>query len=170
MFQYVSIISVSTIPSRILFPRFTFQYVSIISLLSPRHSFLPEAHLHSNMFLLFLYISERLILCVQNLHSNMFLLFRLELLLKAGVIKIYIPICFYYFAVAYLTIVAGIIFTFQYVSIISMELTWISVRHRFIYIPICFYYFRYKFWASKCSKGNLHSNMFLLFLLAHLSR
>lgn len=31
MFQYVSIISVSTIPSRILFPRFTFQYVSIIS-------------------------------------------------------------------------------------------------------------------------------------------
>ena len=142
MFQYVSIISVSTIPSRILFPRFTFQYVSIISLLSPRHSFLPEAHLHSNMFLLF----------------------RLELLLKAGVIKIYIPICFYYFAVAYLTIVAGIIFTFQYVSIISMELTWISVRHRFIYIPICFYYFRYKFWASKCSKGNLHSNMFLLFL------
>ena len=148
MFQYVSIISVSTIPSRILFPRFTFQYVSIISLLSPRHSFLPEAHLHSNMFLLF----------------------RLELLLKAGVIKIYIPICFYYFAVAYLTIVAGIIFTFQYVSIISMELTWISVRHRFIYIPICFYYFRYKFWASKCSKGNLHSNMFLLFLLAHLSR
>ena len=142
MFQYVSIISVSTIPSRILFPRFTFQYVSIISLLSPRHSFLPEAHLHSNMFLLFLYIAERLILCVQNLHSNMFLLFRLELLLKAGVIKIYIPICFYYFAVAYLTIVAGIIFTFQYVSIISMELTWISVRHRFIYIPICFYYFR----------------------------
>lgn len=34
MFQYVSIISVSTIPSRILFPRFTFQYVSIISSLN----------------------------------------------------------------------------------------------------------------------------------------
>ena len=76
---------------------------------------------------------------------------------------IYIPICFYYFR--YFLNGCGLahLFTFQYVSIISMELTWISVRHRFIYIPICFYYFRYKFWASKCSKGNLHSNMFLLF-------
>ena len=97
MFQYVSIISVSTIPSRILFPRFTFQYVSIISLLSPRHSFLPEAHLHSNMFLLFLYIAERLILCVQNLHSNMFLLFRSCLFDYCCRNNIYIPICFYYF-------------------------------------------------------------------------
>lgn len=52
MFQYVSIISVSTIPSRILFPRFTFQYVSIILAL-----FLTLTtwirNLHSNMFLLF---------------------------------------------------------------------------------------------------------------------
>ena len=100
------------------------------------------AHLHSNMFLLFLYIAERLILCVQNLHSNMFLLFRLELLLKAGVIKIYIPICFYYFEIHILRIIFqqknlhsnmfllfptssfnsstfSSRFTFQYVSIIS---------------------------------------------------
>ena len=123
------------------------------------------------MFLLFQFLRYHHGFCFQDLHSNMFLLFPFYPLGTHSFQKlIYIPICFYYFAVAYLTIVAGIIFTFQYVSIISMELTWISVRHRFIYIPICFYYFRYKFWASKCSKGNLHSNMFLLFLLAHLSR
>ena len=54
---------------------FTFQYVSIISLLSPRHSFLPEAHLHSNMFLLFRDFLFLLLSLPTYLHSNMFLLF-----------------------------------------------------------------------------------------------
>ena len=77
-------------------------------------------------------------------------------------LKIYIPICFYYFkyAIAFLTIIQ--IFTFQYVSIISQHFIppYFLYHHlhsnmfllfhkchkpvilaKFIYIPICFYYF-----------------------------
>ena len=56
-------------------------------------------------------------------------------------LKIYIPICFYYFkyAIAFLTIIQ--IFTFQYVSIISNSMQETAYGWNRIYIPICFYYF-----------------------------
>ena len=183
MFQYVSIISVSTIPSRILFPRFTFQYVSIISqqcqkeaqftaiyipicfyyfcapiFLVPlsiiftfqyvfiiSQSALPKDitviciyipilfritnsiyatynhNLHSNMFLLFQLLVEQGYTDFENLHSNMFLLFLTSNLIKSLLDFIYIPICFYYFQDEHIFIENGISFTFQYVSIISVQ-------------------------------------------------
>ena len=96
MFQYVSIISVSTIPSRILFPRFTFQYVSIIS---------------------------------QQCQK------------EAQFTAIYIPICFYYFCAPIFLVPLSIIFTFQYVFIISQSALPKDITVICIYIPICFYYF-----------------------------
>ena len=118
MFQYVSIISVSTIPSRILFPRFTFQYVSIIS---------------------------------QQCQK------------EAQFTAIYIPICFYYFCAPIFLVPLSIIFTFQYVFIISQSALPKDITVICIYIPICFYYFFVREAAMRCDYFNLHSNMFLLF-------
>ena len=100
-------------------------------------------NLHSNMFLLFLcshfsrstfnhiYIpicfyyftispSERYN-SDMHLHSNMFLLFLTSNLIKSLLDFIYIPICFYYFQDEHIFIENGISFTFQYVSIISVQ-------------------------------------------------
>ena len=52
MFQYVSIISVSTPAKFAILTKFTFQYVSIISDLKIKY-LKQRSHLHSNMFLLF---------------------------------------------------------------------------------------------------------------------
>ena len=102
---------------------------------------------------------------VYNLHSNMFLLFHILFQKSNPCDVIYIPICFYYF--------------FSSKIFNKME--------RRIYIPICFYYFlflgspvllstRFTFqYVSIISKDwveylkgqcNLHSNMFLLFLVS----
>ena len=83
---------------------------------------------------------------------------------KSGWVHIYIPICFYYFRVSagndnekeirftfqYVSIISlqeilkarGYYkFTFQYVSIISRQTKEASNEAEAIYIPICFYYF-----------------------------
>ena len=99
--------------------------------------------------------------------------------------KIYIPICFYYFGIKRKYLCLYHLFTFQYVSIISPLPIMTSIlgkRFTFqyvsiisendgifdelftIYIPICFYYFFCVETGSSYSDGNLHSNMFLLFL------
>ena len=150
MFQYVSIISVSTIPSRILFPRFTFQYVSIISKSpplnpSPTAIYIPICfyyfalllllllqlliHLHSNMFLLFPSAFLSTSSSVSDLHSNMFLLFLESSQSKRFVKFIYIPICFYYFLPVFLSIQEWDKFTFQYVSIISEQTRKLNTEH-----------------------------------------
>ena len=113
-------------------------FQSISSLICPSNS-----NLHSNMFLLFLgtltggvgkfvvfTFQEVFIISyeelngnqyVYNLHSNMFLLFLVLFTVTFPcVIRIYIPICFYYFAI----LSNFFIFRFK------------------IYIPICFYYFQ----------------------------
>ena len=98
MFQYVSIISVSTIPSRILFPRFTFQYVSIIS-------FCFCFAVFNYIVFTFQYVS---IISIVNPSGN------------RTYKKIYIPICFYYFKNESCNAITVRSFTFQYVSIISV--------------------------------------------------
>ena len=121
---------------------FTFQYVSIISAL-----------------VLFF------ILFFRNLHSNMFLLFRLSFQrTKKQRNNIYIPICFYYFELSFGELRTPI---FIYIPICFYYFSTLKSRHMlriFIYIPICFYYFKEKKWLN-ASIYNLHSNMFLLFLL-----
>ena len=74
MFQYVSIISVSTIPSQILFPRFTFQYVFIISLYS-RDDICVFAEFTFQYVSIISNQADSDVLSIQYLHSNMFLLF-----------------------------------------------------------------------------------------------
>ena len=144
--------------------QFTFQYVSIISLLSPRHSFLPEAHLHSNMFLLFRDFLFLLLSLPTYLHSNMFLLFPfcslpVSVLLRHLHSNMFL--LFLYIAERLILCVQNLHsnmfllfrdthfkdylstkeFTFQYVSIIS-DKTFMFDKFATIYIPICFYYFR----------------------------
>ena len=140
MFQYVSIISVSTPAKFAILTKFTFQYVSIISDLKIKY-LKQRSHLHSNMFLLFLACeSSKMHSTEFHLHSNMFLLFPIFLSSSFYPTKIYIPICFYYFKLVCSPFLPEVIFTFQYVSIIStVQLTE---------------------WHSR---WNLHSNMFLLF-------
>ena len=77
---------------------FTFQYVSIIS-----------------------YDSDIVSLTEVYLHSNMFLLFQISGSPWTSHLWIYIPICFYYFYSSTEQKILLIKFTFQYVSIISME-------------------------------------------------
>ena len=99
---------------------FTFQYVSIISL---PNALCTEAfeHLHSNMFLLFHEYSN-VICCFTD--------------------SIYIPICFYYFGYTTSRLrQEKVLFTFQYVSIISNLMRNKIILTQHIYIPICFYYF-----------------------------
>ena len=101
-----------------------------------------HAHLHSNMFLLFLKVPRNTIggyevftfqyvsiisanrsaksLDKFYLHSNMFLLFLLSVELRISPVVIYIPICFYYFLNKLLYSLFSYLFTFQYVSIISI--------------------------------------------------
>ena len=85
-------------------------------------------------------------------------------------LKIYIPICFYYFkyAIAFLTIIQ--IFTFQYVSIISNSMQETAYGWNRIYIPICFYYFIIPMQFSDVKTIHLHSNMFLLFDVYRINR
>ena len=78
-------------------------------------------NLHSNMFLLFQLLVEQGYTDFENLHSNMFLLFLTSNLIKSLLDFIYIPICFYYFQDEHIFIENGISFTFQYVSIISVQ-------------------------------------------------
>ena len=183
-FQYVSIISDVSDLERKLLMRFTFQYVSIISLLSPRHSFLPEAHLHSNMFLLFRDFLFLLLSLPTYLHSNMFLLF---------------PFCSLPVSVLLRHLHSNMFLLFLYIAerlILCVQNlhsnmfllflffpNFISIYNP-IYIPICFYYFKIypqsvttqirftfqyvsiiskKFVAMLLVGVNLHSNMFLLF-------
>ena len=115
------------------------------------------------MFLLFHFCQLHIHLLYFYLHSNMFLLFLISTIRGLGTI----------------------IFTFQYVSIISHCVTCMCMIY-VIYIPICFYYFekfkqlriretiftfQYVSIISHHRKGEadawayLHSNMFLLFLL-----
>ena len=72
-FQYVSINTQLAIDEQAKEFRFTFQYVSI-NTESIKENFGPDAHLHSNMFLLIPTAHQREVLDLQNLHSNMFLL------------------------------------------------------------------------------------------------
>ena len=120
MFQYVSIISVSTPAKFAILTKFTFQYVSIISDLKIKY-LKQRSHLHSNMFLLFLACeSSKMHSTEFHLHSNMFLLFPIFLSSSFYPTKIYIPICFYYFLICSKnTTKRKTRFTFQYVSIIS---------------------------------------------------
>ena len=92
----------------------------------------------------------------------MFLLFLLLVNPLSNNVLIYIPICFYYFQVGYKAIETAMIFTFQYVSIISIL--------NFIFIPITSTFtFQYVSIISPLVLRtvlyhlNLHSNMFLLF-------
>ena len=162
-FQYVSIISQKATCEIKTLSKFTFQYVSIISSFlivdcnfdtpiyipicfyyfegSRTTVYTGRLHLHSNMFLLFQVGDSSTSILLLHLHSNMFLLFPLG---GKG-------------SDAYKEI-----FTFQYVSIISLSVsgsfTSVIYLHsnmfllfRFetrstgnysrIYIPICFYYF-----------------------------
>ena len=102
-------------------------------------------HLHSNMFLLFrtrtsrnttisrIYIpicfyyfnlTSYMVLNLNgNLHSNMFLLFLSCLSLLCVSVLIYIPICFYYFHSLNYSLHPLALFTFQYVSIISVSVS-----------------------------------------------
>ena len=143
--------------------QFTFQYVSIISLLSPRHSFLPEAHLHSNMFLLFRDFLFLLLSLPTYLHSNMFLLFPfcslpVSVLLRHLHSNMFL--LFLYIAERLILCVQNLhsnmflLFRFLrlgnpalntiYIPICFYYfLSWsfIILSAAFIYIPICFYYF-----------------------------
>ena len=64
------------------------------------------------------------------------------------------------------------LFTFQYVPICFYYFSFYDTITDFvskIYIPICFYYFS-AVPEGSAVYGNLHSNMFLLFLCSHFSR
>ena len=126
-FQYVSIISILPYKSGSSSSLFTFQYVSIISKVYC-HIDYDDDNLHSNMFLLFLRGSRSRIDSIR---------------------RIYIPICFYYFLPGWiqffqvlyhlhsnmfllflykLSAVSFIsVFTFQYVSIISVICNFSSI-------------------------------------------
>ena len=78
----------------------------------------------------------------------MFLLFRKAPTTRLFHELIYIPICFYYFDFIFLAV----------------------DNYNLIYIPICFYYFRGRLTLRTVTRFNLHSNMFLLFLLPVLVR
>ena len=60
---------------------------------------------------------------------------------EAQFTAIYIPICFYYFCAPIFLVPLSIIFTFQYVFIISQSALPKDITVICIYIPICFYYF-----------------------------
>ena len=119
MFQYVSIISVSTIPSRILFPRFTFQYVSIISQQCQKEAqftaiyipicfyyfpSIPSALIPSGSSFTFQYVS------IISVHSRTIDIVRSKFTFQYVSIISCEQCCFF---------VLKNLFTFQYVSIIS---------------------------------------------------
>ena len=142
---------------------FTFHYVSIISAACRRSSG-HHRNLHSIMFLLFHTDGSLIVNLIEftfhyvsiiskektgktfkelNLHSIMFLLFPAAALAACFRSQIYIPLCFYYFAAAIKAGMKALIFTFHYVSIISTADQ-----------------------AAEAVDRNLHSIMFLLFLLS----
>ena len=146
----------------ILLSEFTFQYVSIISDCSRTHYCSGKG----------IYIP----IC--------FYYFQNPQWSRQSQYLIYIPICFYYFGFVYRFYDLRVVFTFQYVSIISVRTalttwSWLIFTFQYvsiistaniggklvidtIYIPICFYYFP-DFIKVYYETMNLHSNMFLLF-------
>ncbi len=98
-FQYVSIISEILEMINILLSEFTFQYVSIISDCSRTHYCSGKG----------IYIP----IC--------FYYFQNPQWSRQSQYLIYIPICFYYFGFVYRFYDLRVVFTFQYVSIISVR-------------------------------------------------
>ena len=141
MFQYVSIISVSTIPSRILFPRFTFQYVSIISQQCQKEAQFTAIYIPI-CFYYFPSIPSALIPSGSS--------FTFQYVSIISRFPFLATLITYIFTFQYVSIISFLFspsvsvapsFTFQYVSIIS-DKTFMFDKFATIYIPICFYYFR----------------------------
>ena len=114
------------------------------------------------MFLLFLTDSGNGKISDMNLHSNMFLLFPCLDNKRGTVIIIYIPICFYYFRTLRTSPDTNISFTFQYVSIISLDGYFISGDPKHLHSNM-FLLFRNGLYHKRHTERHLHSNMFLLF-------
>ena len=120
-------------------------------------------YLHSNMFLLFLVLFTVTFPCVIRIYIPIcFYYFAILSNFFIFRFKIYIPICFYYFCRSRSETFLPGIFTFQYVSIISKLDIELYTDDKDIYIPICFYYFNPSM-KKQWNLIDLHSNMFLLF-------
>ena len=95
------------------------------------------------MFLLFLVLWIQTNLSWFNLHSNMFLLFRMTL---GACLWLLLIFTFQYVSIisqfAVQVFLIKQVFTFQYVSIISKSINEFLIWKK-IYIPICFYYFEW---------------------------
>ena len=98
-FQYVSIISSGCSNVEFVYFEFTFQYVSIISANDSQKLFSVLAIYIPICFYYFVLLHDTDKLTDAHLHSNMFLLFLQFQDMQMQSVPIYIPICFYYFTV-----------------------------------------------------------------------
>ena len=140
---------------------FTFQYVSIKTVFYP-YLWYYIYNLHSNMFLLRRVLPSLTTLAWVHLHSNMFLL-RLPDYIKTKHIEIHLHSNMFLLrpVLSIITIVPGVEFTFQYVSIKTFYLYTLIIIH--IYLHSNMFLLRHNTsFDLYYLKKHLHSNMFLL--------